>query len=132
MAFRSAYENGKLEAARQASNYTDLGEMCIELRRSNPYKGQKQREQYNKGVDDRAQTTFEMRNRQMNEGMNATVASTVAPVEHPEPILIRGPRELRWNRVTGQYELVEVTPEMVEQTRRRSAYVQEFNPCGVA
>lgn len=53
-------------------------------------------------------------------------------VEAPEPILIRGPRELRWNRVTGQYELVEVAPEMVEQSRRRSAYVQEFNPCGVA
>ncbi len=50
----------------------------------------------------------------------------------PEPILIRGPRELRWNRVTREYELVEVTPEMVERSRRRGAYVQEFDPCGVA
>lgn len=53
-------------------------------------------------------------------------------VEAPEPILIRGPRELKWNRVTGTYELVELTPEMVEQTRKRDQYVAMFNPCGVA
>lgn len=51
--------------------------------------------------------------------------------EHPEPILIRGPRELRWNRVTGEYDLVEVTPEMVEQSKRRAAFVAMFDPCGV-
>lgn len=129
MAFRSAYENGKLEAARQASNYTDLGEMCIELRKTNPYKGAKQREQYIRGVDDRSQIDFEMRNRRMNEG---TISATVVPVEHPEPILIRGPRELRWNRVTREYELVELTPEQVEMSQSRAAYVQEFDPCGVA
>lgn len=59
-----------------------------------------------------------------------TVENTV--VEAPEPILIRGPRELRWNRVTREYELVEVTPEQVEMSKRRALYVQEFNPCGVA
>lgn len=52
--------------------------------------------------------------------------------EHPEPILIRGPRELRWNRVTREYELVELTPEQVEMSQSRAAYVQEFDPCGVA
>ena len=62
--------------------------------------------------------------------MNATIEATVE--QAPEPILIRGPRELKWNRVTGQYELVEVTPEMVEATRRREQYVEQFNPCGVA
>lgn len=62
--------------------------------------------------------------------MKTAIEATV--VEAPEPILIRGPRELRWNRVTGQYELVEVTREMVEASRKRSAYVQEFDPCGVA
>lgn len=62
------------------------------------------------------------------------IAQTTAienTVEQPEPILIRGPRELRWNRVTGQYELVEVTPEQVEQSRRREAFVAQFNPCGL-
>ena len=56
----------------------------------------------------------------------------VKATEHPGPILIRGPRELKWNRVTGQYELVEVTPEQVEQDKRRAAFVAMFNPCGVA
>lgn len=53
-------------------------------------------------------------------------------VEAPEPILIRGPRELKWNRVTREYELVELTPEQVEMSQSRAAYVQEFDPCGVA
>lgn len=60
---------------------------------------------------------------------------TQTPVRHnttdrPEPIRII--RERRWNRVTRQYELVEVTPEMIKADRQRSAYVQEFDPCGVA
>lgn len=58
-----------------------------------------------------------------------TLENTV--VEAPEPILIRGPRELKWNRVTGTYEWVELTPEMVEQSKRRAAYVAAFNPCGL-
>ena len=62
--------------------------------------------------------------------MNATKVATNVP-EAPEPILIRGPRELKWNRVTGKYVTVEVTPEQVEMSKRRAAYVQEFNPCGV-
>lgn len=62
--------------------------------------------------------------------MKTTIEATV--VEAPEPILIRGPRELRWNRVTREYEWVELTPEMVEQSERRAAFVAEYNPCGVA
>lgn len=61
--------------------------------------------------------------------MNATT-TIERTTERPEPIRII--RERRWNRTTRQYDLVIVTPEMVEADRRRSAYVQEFNPCGVA
>lgn len=65
--------------------------------------------------------------------MNATQTATIEPEvqtdERPQPIRII--REKRWNRTTRQYELVVVTRELIEQTRRREAFVAAFNPCGL-
>ena len=42
----------------------------------------------------------------------------------PEPI-----RVIKW--VGGRYQTVTLTPEQVEATRRREAFVAQFNPCGL-
>ena len=66
--------------------------------------------------------------------MTVTLVATIEPEietdERPEPIRII--RERRWNRTTRQYETVIVTREQLVADRQRSAYVQEYNPCGVA
>lgn len=55
-----------------------------------------------------------------------------APIENvPEPILIRGPQERRWNRVARQYESVMLTQEQIEASRRREHYVAMFDPCNI-
>lgn len=56
---------------------------------------------------------------------------TQTPIRHktneqqPEPI-----RVIKW--IGGRYQTVTLTPEMVEQSKRRAAFVAEFNPNGVA
>jgi len=52
------------------------------------------------------------------------VLENVVPVvaqQRPEPI-----RERRWNRVTRQFEWYDVTPAMIEATKRREQYCAEF------
>lgn len=56
--------------------------------------------------------------------MNTVIEATTVEQQVPEPMRII--RERRWDRVSRQYATVEVTPAMLEATRRREQYVRDF------
>jgi len=58
------------------------------------------------------------------------IAQTVTLVNVPvssQPVS----RVRKWNRAAGRYEWAVVTQQQVEADKRRAAYIQEYNPCGV-
>lgn len=67
----------------------------------------------------------EITSEQLEEGRRKFKQALAEQEQAPEPI-----RVIKW--VGGRYVTVELTPEQVEQSKRRAAFVAEYNPCGVA